>query len=349
MNGRFGLPDGAEIASNPGRSLPHPMTAMMRNVFRWPAAAGLAAFCLAASAPGQTAPIRLEVDATEATRCVLHARLQIWVHPGPLTLLYPKWLPGEHAPDGPINDLTGIRMSAGGKPVEWRRDPVDMCAFHVDILPGADMQMLEVTLDALLPTGGGVYSAGVSSTARLLDLSWNEVLLYPQGSNALKTEYAPVLRLPHGCKFGTALPGVAAGDRVQFLPVTLETLVDSPVICGEYYRAVPLGTIGGAPHELDIVADSAAALEIKPEDTQRFSHLSHEANALFGAHHYRDYHFLLTASDTGTQETHRYLMRLTSDNTAEVKMVAMSMPPGMPKPKPWKLSRVGPSAITPVR
>ena len=58
---------------------------------------------------------------------------------------------------------------------------------------------------------------------------------------------------------------------------------------------------------------------------------------------------LLTTSDTGTQETHRYLMRLTSDNTAEVKMVAMSMPPGMPKPKPWKLSRVGPSAITPVR
>ncbi len=125
------------------------------------------------------------------------------------------------------------------------------------------------------------------------------MLLYPKKTDALATEYVPSLRLPRGWKFGTALPGAtASGDRVQFATVTLETLVDSPVIAGEFYRMVPLGTVMQAPHELDIVADSAAALEIKPADAHHFEHLVNEANAMYGAHHYRDYHFLLTLSDS---------------------------------------------------
>jgi predicted metalloprotease with PDZ domain len=250
----------------------------------------------AASALAETAPIKLDVDATDAVRHVLHARLHIPTQPGKLTLLYPKWLPGEHGPDGPINDLVGLKISADGKPVDWQRDPDNMCAFHLIVPKGADA--VEVSLDFLLPSGSGAYSSGVSSTAKLLDLSWNQVVLYPQKTNSYETKYVATLRLPEGWKFGTALPvASSSGTRVQFSPVSLETLVDSPVIAGEYFRTIDLATEMKPAHKLDIVADSAAALEIKPEDAGHFSHLVTEANALFGAHHYRSYHFLLTLSE----------------------------------------------------
>jgi predicted metalloprotease with PDZ domain len=123
-------------------------------------------------------------------------------------------------------------------------------------------------------------------------------LLYPKNSAPLATEFASSVKLPAGWKFGTALSvAKSSEDKVEFAPVSLETLVDSPLIAGEFYRTVELGEVGGAPHQLHIVADTAAALEIKPEDTARFARLVREANALFGAHHYRDYHFLLTLSD----------------------------------------------------
>jgi predicted metalloprotease with PDZ domain len=247
----------------------------------------------------QTAPIQLEVDATDATRNILHARLHIPASPGKLTLFYPKWIPGEHMPSGPINDLTGLQISANGQPLHWQRDADDMYAFHLDV--PADADAVDVSLDFLLPTGGGSFSTGVSSTAKLLDLSWNEVVLYPQVAAPLKLQFVPTLRLPAGWKFGTALPlGISTRSKtgeIKFLPAPLETLIDSPLIAGEYFRTIDLSPGKQPPHFLHIVADSAAALEIKPEDIRHFSHLATEANALFGAHHYRDYHFLLTLSD----------------------------------------------------
>jgi len=264
-----------------------------RELFQW-----LAAFSLLwpASALGGTAPIQLDVDATDAMRCLLHARLHIPAAPGPLTLYYPKWLPGEHMPDGPINDLTGLQMSVQGKPVTWQRDPDNMYAFHLDVPAGAEA--VDVSLDFLLAPGGGSFSVGVSSTAKLLDLNWNEVLLYPQTAEPLKLPYVAILRLPEGWKFGTALPVAdSSGTRIEFSPAPLETLVDSPVIAGEYFRTIDLAPGESPPQVLQLVADSAAALELTPEDRRRFSHLVTEANALFGAHHYRDYHFLLTLSD----------------------------------------------------
>jgi len=252
---------------------------------------------LAAAALGREPPVKLEVDATDATRKILHAHLQFPVHPGPLTLFYPKWIPGEHEPDGPINDLSGLKMSALGQPVAWRRDDDDMFAFHVQVPAGADR--LEVALDFLLPPRTGEFSSGASATAQLLDLSWNQVLLYPAGAKASDVKYAASLQMPAGWKFATALaelpekkPGFAS-----FEPVSLETLVDSPVILGTYLRTIDL-TPGGHPgHTLNIVGDSAAALEIKPEDTRHFAHLVEETGALFGARHYGSYHFLLTLSD----------------------------------------------------
>jgi predicted metalloprotease with PDZ domain len=192
------------------------------------------AFLIAGPVFAQNTPTKLDVDATDAPRNILHAQLHIPASPGKLTLFYPKWIPGEHMPSGPINDLTGLEMSAKGKPVNWQRDPDNMYAFHLDVPAGADA--VDVSLDFLLPTGGGSYSTGVSSTAKLLDLNWNEVLLYPQTAEPLKLQYLPSLKLPEGWKFGTALPVAStSGSRVEFSPAPLETLVDSPVIAGEFF------------------------------------------------------------------------------------------------------------------
>ncbi len=241
-------------------------------------------------------PITLQVDATDAPRNLLHARLHIPASPGELTLYYPKWLPGEHLPGGPINDLTGLAFSANGKALDWDRDAEDMFAFHLEV--PADADAVDVSLDFLLSAGGGSFSSGGSSTPRLLDLNWNEVLLYPKTPASLKTEFDASLTLPEGWKFGTALPVQATnGNQIQFASAPLGTLVDSPVIAGEFFRTIEL-TPGEQPeHFIHIVADSAADLEIKPEDVVRFQRLVHEENALFGAYHYRDYHFLVTLSD----------------------------------------------------
>ncbi len=245
-----------------------------------------------------TVPITLIVDATDAPRGILHARLRVPASPGKLTLFYPKWIPGEHMPDGPINNLTALKFSSNGRPLDWRRDDDDMFTFHLDVPAGADA--VDVSLDFLLPGGGG-YSSGVSSTAKLLDLSWNQVLLYPQTDAPLKLQFLPTLKLPDGWKFGTALPvGISTRNppgKIEFLPAPLETLIDSPVIAGEFFREIDLAPGTQPAHFLDLVADSAAALEITPDQIRHFSHLVAEANTLFGAHHYRDYHFLLTLSD----------------------------------------------------
>jgi predicted metalloprotease with PDZ domain len=253
--------------------------------------AAISFFATAASAADK--PVLLDVDATDAGRCLLHAKLHIPASPGKLTLFYPKWIPGEHGPTGPINDLTGLQFSANGKPVEWQRDADEMCTFHLDVPAGADT--VDASLDLLLPSGGG------SSTARLLDLNWNQILLYPQTDAPLKIPFTVTLKLPANWKYGTALPVAGAENvftqTIRFSPAPLETLIDSPVIAGEFFRTIDLTPGEKVPHLLHIVADNEESLDIKPEDTPHFAHLVKEANALFGAHHYRDYHFLLTLSD----------------------------------------------------
>jgi predicted metalloprotease with PDZ domain len=251
---------------------------------------------LATAAYAQNGSIALHVDATDVARKILHARLEIPAQPGNLTLVYPKWIPGEHGPTGPINQLTGIKMSAGGKPLAWQRDNVDMYAFHLTVPAGANN--VEVALDFLLPSGEGQYSAGPSLTAQLLDLSWNQVLLYPQGAKADDIQFAATLHLPAGWEFGTALPlARETPDGLEFSPVTLERLVDSPLIAGHYFRTIDLTPGQNPTHYIHMVADSAAALDMKPEDIQHFQRLVAETGTLFGARHYRSYHFLLTLSD----------------------------------------------------
>src|SRR5438067_11231823 len=122
-------------------------------------------------------PITLQVDATEAPRKIYHAEMHIPAAPGPLTLFYPKWIPGDHAPSGPISDLAGLHISANGQPLLWKRDSIELFAFHIDV-PQA-VSSIDVKLD-FLSSAAGDSSNSVSSTSELAILSWNQMILYPQ-------------------------------------------------------------------------------------------------------------------------------------------------------------------------
>jgi predicted metalloprotease with PDZ domain len=252
-----------------------------------------------AQAPAE--PIVLEVDATDAARRLFHAHMTIPARAGPLTLLYPKWIPGEHAPDGPIVAVAGLKLTSGGRVLAWRRDLEDVFTFHVDVPAGATA--IEAALDLLSPPESEGFSAGASATANLAVVSWNQLLLYPAGARADQQGFRASLRLPAGWSFGTALPlaggAAAAGPpgEIRFAPATLERLVDSPVIAGAHYKRIDLGVHDGLPHFIDAAADSAAALDLKPELEGKFGRLIVEAGKLFGARHYRGYHFLLSLSD----------------------------------------------------
>jgi predicted metalloprotease with PDZ domain len=262
------------------------------------------ALCLAAfllhGTPARPAdagrPIELSVDATEAARKLLHARLIIPAAPGPLTLYYPKWIQGEHMPNGPINDLSGLKIQAGGRPVPWRRDDLDLYAFHCTVPEGADA--VEVTLDYLGPTAKEGFSASASMTARLAILNWHLVLVYPKTAPVRQQRVRASLTLPKGWKLGTALPIEATREAVtQFQTVSLETLADSTVLCGAYLKEERLGPAGGPPHYLVLACDSPAGLELNAALKSQYERLVAEAGALFGARHYRSYRFLVTMSD----------------------------------------------------
>jgi predicted metalloprotease with PDZ domain len=248
------------------------------------------------AAKGAIAPINIAVDATEAPRKILHARLSIPASPGPLTLMYPKWIPGEHGPTGPITDLAGLKVSAAGKTIPWRRDEVEMYAFHIDV-PAATTA-IDVSLDFLLPATVSGFSSAASATARLAVINWNQVLLYPQGWGSDQLTYIASLRLPEGWSHGTALPAAEEkGGTIKFKPVSLTTLVDSPVIAGSRFRSIKLTEGAGPSFEIDMVSDNAEALMMSPDDIAHYRRLVAEAEALFGAHHYQHYHFLYTLSD----------------------------------------------------
>ena len=262
--------------------------------------------CLAVACPvlAQTkAPVvTLTVDASEAPRKIFHATLEIPASPGTLTLYYPKWIPGEHGPTGPIQELTGLKFTAKGQTLPWRRDLLDGWTFHVDVPAGATS--VQASLDYVSPIekNEGVYTSGASTTDKLTILAWNVVLLYPAGWTSDQVTYQAILKLPEGWKFATALPvaeevsdNVHTYRQIDFKPVSLTTLVDSPVQAGQYLRVVPLAE--NPRQELDILADSATALNVPEEVFEPYKTMTEQAFKLFGARHFRDYHILYTLSD----------------------------------------------------
>jgi predicted metalloprotease with PDZ domain len=246
-------------------------------------------------AAGPAPHITLTVDATEAPRKIFHARMSIPTTAGTLTLYYPQWIPGEHGPTGPIQALAGLKFTGNGQILKWRRDLLDGWTFHVEVPTG--VANVDASLDFISPAGPeGIYTAGASATDKMSVLSWNTVLLYPAGWTTDELSYEATLRLPVGWKFGTPLPVASqSGGEIKFKPTSLTTLVDSPVITGEYLRVVPLAE---NPHqEMDVAADSAAALQAPQEVLDHYKTLTDQAEKLFGARHFREYHFLYSLSD----------------------------------------------------
>ena len=241
-------------------------------------------------------PIRIKVDATQVAQKVLHAELLIPAEPGPLTLYYPKWLPADHSPDGPIWNVAGLSFFAAEKALAWSHDSVDMYAFHVTVPPQA--HSVTVRLDFLLSAPGPTIDFSASGSAKLFILMWNQVLLYPAGWPVHSLTAEPRLRLPSGWKFSTALPvAEKSSNDITFQPVALDLLVDSPVQSGEYMKVVPLTPGENPVHEIDIAAENPSALDLPPEMIEKYVRLVREAQALYQSHHYREYHFLLTLSD----------------------------------------------------
>ncbi|MFM8273205.1 MAG: M61 family metallopeptidase [Gemmata sp.] len=252
---------------------------------------------LAPPALARAQNIQLSVDASEVARKVIHVREVIPVQPGAVALHYPKWIPGRHRPVGQIANVTEFRARFRGERAEWRRDDADPFTVHVRV-PQGETQ-LEVTFDLLLAAGaeGGAQFMTVASP-RVLTLNWNDVLVYPKAARPLGLTVAPALGLPKGWKHGTALTddGLDGGTR-RFKPVTLETLIDSPLLAGEHTREVPLGGEPGG-HRVFLACDSPDGLEVPDATLKSWNKLPAEAAALFGpARPYANYTFLLGLSN----------------------------------------------------
>jgi predicted metalloprotease with PDZ domain len=253
-------------------------------------------FSAAAVAQTATQPIRLNIDVTDAPRKILHAEETMPITAGEQTLVYPKWIPGEHGPTGPIDDMAGLVFTVNGRVIPWRRDDVDMYAFHIKVPAGATE--LKVKLDFLATAAASGFSAGASTTATLAMVSWNTLLLYPDGAKASEVMVMPAAKLPQGWQYATALTKTGGGSYdPAFETISLEQLVDSPLLTGRYFREWPLAPEVTPKHYLDVVADGPEDLDIKPELLAGFNNLVRETGALYRSRHYGSYHFLMTLSD----------------------------------------------------
>ncbi|GGA19866.1 peptidase M61 [Dyella nitratireducens] len=237
--------------------------------------------------------VTLHVDANDTAQGIFRVHETIPVQAGTLTLLYPQWIPGDHSPTGPINLLAGLKLTAGGKPLKWKRDEYNVYAFHVDVPAG--VSSIDASFQYL---SGRTDSEGFEITDRMMDMEWSKVLLYPAGYFSRGITFAPSVTFARGWQFGTALETASqSGDTTTFKPVTLNNLVDSPIYAGEYFKRVDLNPGGDAPVHLDIVADEPKYLEMTPEQLQVHRNLVTQATKLFGSHHYDHYDFLFSLSD----------------------------------------------------
>jgi predicted metalloprotease with PDZ domain len=238
--------------------------------------------------------LTLKVDLVDLDRRVLNVHESIPVKPGPLTLLYPEWLPGNHAPRGPIDGLAGLLITAGGHPVQWVRDPLNVYAFHVQVPAGASRLDLEFEFASPVLRDQGRTVV----TPDMVGLQWNTVLLYPAGFYVSRITVSSSVTLPDGWEFASALEVEGRrGVGIRFKPTTLETLVDSPLLAGRYFKSLDLDPGAKAPVHLNVFADSPEMLDVRPQQLAAHRKLVQEAYALLGAPHYDRYDFLLALSD----------------------------------------------------
>lgn len=233
-------------------------------------------------------PVALTVRLPVPAQKLLYVTEVMPVKPGALTLYYPKWIPGDHSPDGPINEFMGLEIKAGGKRIAWQRDPLDRFTFHLTVPP----TVAQIDISFQFPSHDRV-------TPNLLDLTWDHVALYQAGYPTKQQMFQPNLVIPADWHYASALDTVKRdGEQIIFKAVPFNTLVDSPVIAGKYFRQVDVTPAGSSVHRsLDMVGDSAAAINISAAQIADFRRLVEQAQALFHSHHYDAYHLLLTLSD----------------------------------------------------
>jgi predicted metalloprotease with PDZ domain len=235
--------------------------------------------------------MQLKVDASDYARGIFHVRQTIPVaKAGKLTLLYPEWLPGKHAPRGAIAEMAGFQPSAGGKPLVWTRQPTDVYAFDVEVPAG--VKSIDVAFDFLSPTR--TSEGRVVVTPAMMNLQWEQVSLYPAGYFTRAIPVQLDVTLPEDWTGASALDGLkVSGNRYSFAPTNYEVLVDSPMFAGKFFRKWDLGN----KVTLNVVADEAKYLEASPDHIARHAALVSEAVALFGVRHFDRYEFLLALSD----------------------------------------------------
>ena len=248
----------------------------------------MTAIAASASAQDKSAPaMTLVVDQTQGARRIAFVHEEIWVRPGAVALAYPKWIPGEHGPTGPIQQFAALRIHSGSENLSWTRDPEDIYTIHVEVPANTDR--ISVDFDTLMENTISVHQ---------LLVAWNTVVLYPRGIDKRQLMIEPSILLPPNWHQGSSLRVTSqVGSRVNFAPVSLERLIDSPVLAGEFFRVVQLASTW--PAELDMTGDSQAAVD-KADDAHAvtlFGKLVDQDRAMFGFRHWQTLHLLVSQSE----------------------------------------------------
>jgi predicted metalloprotease with PDZ domain len=243
-------------------------------------------------------PIQITADLSDASRKIYHAELDIPVQPGPVSLTTPKWIPGNHRPTGPVDEITGVVFTANGKVLPWRRDDEDLYEFHVTVPAG--VTTLHAHLDCIV-------TARISQ--KLAVLEWEKLLLYPAKTPVKEVPIQPSVKVPAGWGIGTALtptdgydPQHPTGGTTHYAATNVEQLEDSPVITGQYFHEFALAPEVTPKHYIDVVADSPEDSQLRPALLSELNNLVRETGAAYASRHYNVYHFLLTLSDVAGGE-----------------------------------------------
>lgn len=254
----------------------------------------LVGICLWAADP----PVMIRVDASHAQQRLFSAKITMPVKPGPLTLLYPQWIPGDHQPVGPIADLVGLKISAGGQTIPWSRDMVDMYAFHLQVPNG--VTSLDISMQLIAAPESIGADSSTFATQQLAIVNFGSLVLYPKGTPADQQTYQATLSIPDGWRYGTALPiDRESANSIEFKSSSLTTLVDSPVLAGRYFQTIDLAP-GSLVHQvLHLAGDTAQSIELPADAIEHYRAMVAQEHALFGDGHYRSYHFLLSLTDHG--------------------------------------------------
>ncbi|HEX5353747.1 MAG TPA: peptidase M61 [Rhodanobacteraceae bacterium] len=239
--------------------------------------------------------IKIDVDATNTTQGIFEIHETIPVQPGELTLLYPKWIPGNHAfnPNA-LDKFAGLVITANGKRIPWLRDKYDVYAFKVEVPQG--VSNIDVSFQWL---AARTHDQGSNlMTHLMLDLKWDHMTLYPAGHYSRDITVVPSVKFPAGWQFGTGLETAShSGDSYTFKPTTYNTLVDSPIYAGKYFKRLDLNPGAKAPVHMDLVAQAPDDLKVKPEELKMLRTLVQQEYKLFDSHHYNHYDFLVSVSD----------------------------------------------------